>query len=164
MGIGYNYSEANNHANLAAAGDIDGDGKPDLASVNIATGAGNMAASLNQSTVGSFSFPTRTAVAFGTTPAGSIAMGDFDGDGKPDIACTIEASNEVYVFRNNSTTGNIRFAARVTIPAAVTSPQYLEFCDLNGDGIPDLIVANSTGLAVQAAVSKPKYIPVKLPF
>lgn len=136
------------------AGDIDGDGKPDLISTN--TGGSNIATIKNTSTTGVISFAARSGTSVGTNPV-CIVMGDIDGDGKPDAAVAVSSINTVYVFRNSSTSGNISLATRFSIPV-ITTPSYFAFCDFDGDGKPDLAIVNSSTLTVQRSLSKERVL------
>ena len=68
----------------------------------------------------------------------AIAVGDFNSDGKPDVAVANSGSNNVSILLNN---GDGTFQAAVNY-AVGTSPQALAAGDFNGDGKLDLIVAN----------------------
>jgi hypothetical protein len=127
-----------------AIGDLDGDGKPDFVVPN-ATG-NNISIFLNTSIAGSFtasSFAPRIDLATGNLPT-CTAIGDLDGDGKPDIAVSNASSNTVSVFRNIITAGSMTtssFAAKVDFTTG-TYPNAVAICDVDGDGHPDLVVAN----------------------
>ncbi|MFA6609091.1 MAG: FG-GAP-like repeat-containing protein [Candidatus Paceibacterota bacterium] len=70
----------------------------------------------------------------------SVAIGDFNGDGKADLAVANASSNSVSVLLNN---GDGTFAAKVDYTTG-TSPRSVAIGDLNGDGKADLAVANSS--------------------
>jgi len=123
-----------------AIGDLDGDGKPDLAVANFIYGAGTVSVLLNTSTSGSISFDGHVDFAAGSYP-NTVAIGDLDGDGKPDLAVSYDSDPIVSVFRNTSTSGFISFDARVNFAAGDT-PYNVAIGDLDGDGKPDLAVAN----------------------
>ena len=74
----------------------------------------------------------------GSRPA-YVAVGDFDGDGKPDLAVVNSGDNTVSVLRGR---GDGTFAPAITYTVGV-SPEYVVARDVNGDGKPDLVVANS---------------------
>ena len=69
----------------------------------------------------------------------SMAVGDFNGDGQPDVAVTNSGANGVNVFLNNE--GGL--SAMAAIPATGESPTSIAAGDFNGDGKLDLAVANS---------------------
>ena len=66
-------------------------------------------------------------------------MGDFNGDGKPDLAVANSGSNNVSVLLGN---GDGTFQAAVNY-AAGNAPNSVAVGDFNGDGKADLAVANS---------------------
>ncbi len=127
-----------------AIGDLDGDGKPDLAVVNYVSNTVSLLR--NTATSGSIStssFAAKVDFATGTQPV-SVAIGDLDGDGKPDLAIANRISNTASILRNTATPGSIgtgSFATKVDF-ATGTYPQSVAIGDLDGDGKPDLAVAN----------------------
>ncbi len=68
-----------------------------------------------------------------------IAVGDFNGDGKPDLASANYHSNDVSVLLGN---GNGTFSNSVAYPAGV-NPVSLSVADIFGDRVDDLMIANS---------------------
>lgn len=124
-----------------AAGDLDGDGKPDMVSSSLADKT--ISVFRNTSSPGNISFAAKTDYATGQNPYG-IAIGDLDGDGKPDIAVTNYVSNTISLYRNTSTVGTISFAAGTDISTgADLGPWGIAIQDLDGDGKPDLAVTNN---------------------
>ncbi len=123
-------------------GDIDRDGKPDIACANF--NAGTVSIFRNTSTggtisAGSFAAPVNITV--GATPAG-ISLGDLDGDGLLDIAvATRNSPIGVSVLRNTSTSGSISMAAPVTYTSG-NNTWDVKIGDMDKDGKPDLIVSN----------------------
>jgi trimeric autotransporter adhesin len=138
------------HPQSIATGDIDGDGKPDIIVAN--QGSTNVSVFRNTVAGGSItstSFAPKVNFTTGTNPY-SIAIGDIDGDGKLDIAVANNGSNTVSVFRNTATTGSITsssLALKVDY-ATGTTPYNVSIGDINGDGKPDLAVANSASATV----------------
>ncbi|MBI3003909.1 MAG: VCBS repeat-containing protein, partial [Ignavibacteriales bacterium] len=130
-----------------ALGDLDGDGKLDLA---ISDYNSNMVSLFrNTGSSGSISFATKVDFTTGSNTH-SLSIGDIDGDGKPDIAITNRSSNTVSVLTNTSSTGSITsssFSAKVDFVTGNT-PSDVSIGDLDGDGKPELIVANQASNTV----------------
>ena len=78
------------------------------------------------------------AVNYGAGTTLSVAVGDFNGDGKADLAVANYRSSNVSVLLGN---GNGTFQAAVNYGAG-TYPHSVAVGDFNGDGKPDLAVAN----------------------
>jgi gliding motility-associated-like protein len=124
---------------FVAIGDIDGDGKPDIAVAN--SSDNSVSVLLNTSSPGNVGFAIKVDFATGMGPF-SVAIGDIDGDGKADIATANAADNTVSVLLNTSSPGNASFAAEVVF-ASSSFPFCVIIGDLDGDGKPDLVVANA---------------------
>src|SRR5437773_2035154 len=91
------------------------------------------------------SFLTRVDYAAGTNPA-SVAVGDFNRDGLPDLAVadynadTLPGGDTVSVLLGN---GGGTFQPARTFATAGSNPVTVAVGDFNGDGRPDLAVTNS---------------------
>ena len=128
----------------AAIGDIDGDGKPDVVVANF--NSSTVSVLRNTSTPGSITAGSFAAKVDLTTGQGtiSVAVGDIDGDGKPDLAVLNSHTNTVSIFRNISTPGSITassFDTKVDFTTG-SSPYSVIMGDIDGDGKPDLAVAD----------------------
>ncbi len=128
-------------------GDFNGDGKPDLA-VAFNNGNTNGGVSIY---LGNGDGTFQAAVNFATpAPALAIAVGDFNGDGKADLAVTNSASlsttGAVAVLLGN---GNGTFQTAVNY-AVSGIPESVIAGDFNGDGKLDLAVGCQTTTGGQA--------------
>jgi hypothetical protein len=119
-----------------AVADFNGDGFADLAVANNGSGTGNTVGVLLGN--GDGTFQQQQTYTTGANPYG-IVVGDFNGDGIPDLAVTNEGDDTVGVLLGN---GNGTFQPQVTYPVGA-SPLGIAVADLNGDGTPDLTVSNN---------------------
>jgi len=124
-----------------AAQDFDGDGKPDLA-VAIQQGGtptppGYLSTYLGNGD-GTFT-PLAATAPLGTGPT-SIALGDFNGDSKPDLAVANFDDGTLSILLGN---GNGTFTATSDSPITVGIwPDSIAVGDFNADGKLDLAVAD----------------------
>ncbi len=118
-----------------AAGDFNGDGKPDLAVTNMSSGTVGI---LLGNGSGGFS----AAKTFATGGAGSsgIVAADFNGDGKLDLAVTNMSGGTVGILLGN---GDGTFSAATVYGTGGSSPFDVVAADFNGDGKLDLAVTNT---------------------
>ncbi|MEX1220453.1 MAG: FG-GAP-like repeat-containing protein, partial [Solirubrobacterales bacterium] len=128
-----------------AAADLNGSGAPDIVVANAE--ASTVSVHLVDA---NGSFPANPSGSYPVdsgTPS-AIAIADFDGDGKRDVATANQSGNSVSVLKG---IGDGSFAAAVTFaiwpdrPVGANSPQPVDLAaaDFNGDGRPDLVTANS---------------------
>ena len=125
-----------------AVGDFNGDGKVDLAAANY--GSNDVSVLLGNG-AGAFTQPAGSPFPVGTGPY-SVAVGDFNGDGKADLVAANLGSNNATVLLGNGGGG---FTQETGSPfAAGSAPISVAAADFNGDGKTDLAVADETGNSV----------------
>ena len=88
---------------------------------------------------GSFTNATNSPIMVGTNP-GSIALYDFNGDGKLDIAEINSGSNDMGILFGN---GDGTFQSVVNY-STESSPNGIGIADFNGDNKIDIVTANQT--------------------
>jgi len=130
-------------------GDLNRDGKPDMV---VASGQEVVAIFINQSTgPGNFSFASEVDLRLAVgAEAFSVAIGDFDGDGKPDIISADYENNQVYAFTNNYTSGTMT-ASNFTKTLLMDGNTFdgsiqlginwLVLADMDKDGRPDVVAS-----------------------
>ncbi len=123
-----------------ATGDFNGDGRLDLAIANYGT-VGFPATGRTLTILlgnGDGTFHAAPSPATGNAPSG-IAVGDFNGDGRTDLAVTNAGDNTLSILLGN---GDGTFTAAAS-PATGSGPNGIATGDFNQDGIADLAVTNT---------------------
>jgi hypothetical protein len=136
-----NYSAGVSPAGIAT-GDWNGDGKLDLATANYgnndpAHGGVSVLLGTGNGTPGA-TFPSHVEYFITNGCPNSIASGDFNGDGKADLAVADQCVAMVSVLLGN---GDGTFRAHVDYAAGAT-PNSITVLDVDGDGKIDVVVAN----------------------
>src|SRR3989442_222466 len=125
--------------------DFNGDGVQDLAVATYDTDNMICPCEYTQSWLGNGDGTfTRRAAVYVTNPQ-SLAVGDLNGDGRPDLAVANPMDNTVSVLLGN---GDGTFQAAPTYDIACCRARSVAVGDFNGDGRPDLAVASGGGVSV----------------
>jgi hypothetical protein len=123
----------------AATGDLDGDGRPDVVGLNR---SGNSISVLHSAGDGSLGLVAQYPIGIGQEPVQAVVT-DLDGDGDRDVVVrTLEGAmgrgttGTLAIFLNSGD-GTLTAGAELVVPAVV-----VRVADLDGDGTPDLVVAD----------------------
>lgn len=101
-------------------------------------------------------FAPKADFATGSSPV-FVAVGDLNGDSKPDIVTANSVANTVSVLQNTSCyqpplCNSLGFAAHVDLMTG-NGPYSVAISDLDGDGRPDLAVANNGAATVSVLLN-----------
>lgn len=150
--------------------DFDGDGKPDILTVDYNVFWG-VYVYRNTSNAGVISFAAPVALPDPNPQNHAfyyVVAGDFDGDGKPDVAA-IDGDSTISIYRNTSVKGTLNFVSRIDFHTGY-SISTLAINDLNGDGKPDIALAinlpqaSSPDKDIQVSVLENKSVPGNILF
>ena len=130
----------NGYTLFMVAGDFNGDGKSDLAFTS-QTYNSSMIGILLGNGSGSFGTPNYYP---GLWYMNHLAAGDFNGDGKIDLAVTNISTMAMHIFQGNGSGG---FSMAGTYSTG-NNPRYLTVGDFNKDGKSDIVVFNDNGRSI----------------
>lgn len=126
-----------------AVGDIDGDGRPDV--VVVKNQAGDVLWFRNPGKEITRPWPRHVIVKGGLPGAYDVALGDFDGDGRLDVAASSWVrSNKFVWYRNPGKEGFTKEWPGQLIEDRIGETRTICTADFNGDGRPDLLGTGST--------------------
>jgi hypothetical protein len=127
-----------------AVGDLNGDGKLDLAVANSNSNTVSVLLNTTASGVATPSFAAKQDFATGAVPW-SVQVGDLNGDGKLDLVVANSSDSTVSVLLNTTAPGAATpsFAAKQDF-ATGAGPVSVTVADVNGDGKLDLVIANNS--------------------
>jgi FG-GAP-like repeat/FG-GAP repeat/PASTA domain len=131
-----------------AIGDLNGDGKPDIA---VATERANAISVLENS--GDGTFRPKRDFATGPLPA-AIAIDDLNQDGRPDLAVTSGSAYDPTTLYVHAGKGDGRFQPRLEYGPGKTS-HTVAIDDLNADGKPDIAVSTHDARTVSVLINRP---------
>ena len=128
-----------------AVGDLNGDGKVDLAVVDFASNSVSVLLNTTEPGAATPSFSPIHAFQTGAGPL-AVTLGEFNGDGKLDLAVVNLNSNDVSVLFNTTTPGasSPTFAPKEDFSTG-TNQRSITVGDLNGDGKLEVAVARTDG-------------------
>jgi hypothetical protein len=131
-----------------AVGDLDGDGRPDV--VVVLNRAGSVAWFQNPGTPATRPWKRHAVVTGGLPGAYDVAIGDFDGDGRQDVAASSWVrGNRFAWYRNPGKDGFAKEWPAQVVEDKLAETRTVAVADFNGDGRPDLLgTASGASLVV----------------
>jgi hypothetical protein len=123
-----------------AAGDLNGDGSPDLVLANAVTVQGELQILFG---LGNGTFGQPVAITnFNTGTPLAVAIADLNSDGKADLIATNNNPSAVAIRLGDGAGG---FTFLKTFDSGGIGPKFIVTKDFNGDGKTDLAIVNSSG-------------------
>jgi len=126
-----------------AAGDFNGDGRPDIVTANGSFSQGEASVYLNNNLNNNLTFNEEHQLNWagpGGTSASSVAVADFNADGKLDLVLSNISTNSADIALGD---GAGHFTNFQRFNSGGIAPSHVVVRDFNGDGKLDLAVANS---------------------
>jgi len=133
--------EFNDSSVASALVDVDGDGLLDILVLGTPMfGQNTLSVKINNGDGTFSSGATVTVGDFGPT-ASSFLLGDFNGNGNPDLVINYSGSLQLTVLNGN---GDGTFTTGTTLNRGTGVGSFSNLMDINGNGTLDFVIANST--------------------
>ena len=143
----------NSYPHGLAVADVNGDRKPDLLTANTNSTAGVLLGT------GTGSFGAATTFSTGSnSQSNDIVIADVNGDGQPDLLTANYNTNSAGVLLGTGT-GSFGVVTQVST-GSNSLPSGIAAADVNGDGKPDLLTANSGSSSVGVLLNTTPTLPL----
>lgn len=129
---------------VSAEGDINGDGTPDIVTVN-EDGAVNVF--LNNAGALTLAYTDTSLVSAGGHSIFELAVADLNGDGRADVVAMDLATGQFFVWlasSNGSLAAPVSYSMKPQTGGTVTRGGGLALADMNGDGHVDVVIATAS--------------------
>ncbi len=139
---GTNASGLNDHYQVAT-GDLNADNQPDI--VSLSSADFTMVANVNKSSATTFTLHYNGFATGAGATDGKILIADLNADGKNDVLA--RTNGDIRVWRNTTATAGsntLTFNPGQAFAAPITNKTNFAIGDLNGDGLPDLVVCTNS--------------------
>jgi len=152
--------QAGNYPQYVVISDFNGDSLPDIAVANYSSSPEyTLSVFENTSSNHSISFNSENFFDGGSYPS-NIGLGDFDGDGRIDIALSNYQDKRITVDPNRSSS-NISLYTNSYNFAVGTAPANITVNDFNGDGKPDIAVDSRMNFSLSVLQNTSYYDSVR---
>jgi len=129
-----------------AAADFTGDGKLDMVVTNY--GSNSISLLKNNGTAVGISFDIKTDIDLSAVPI-SLAVGNINGDARPDIIIGKQGFQQLSVLQNNTPGGSLSFLPAIDYSVGQQANSVIA-CDLDNDGKADLASTNKNSFSISA--------------
>jgi hypothetical protein len=131
-----------------AAADVDQDGKVDVV---VGSSSTSVVGLLLGNKDGTFQAPKQRTVA---GQVGSVALVDMDGDGVRDLVATSRSTNNISICTGNKAAAfSFNTCVNTTAVVGASAPLGMAIADIDADGKPDVVTANSTSQSVSVYIN-----------
>jgi len=134
---------AGNNPGSVALGDLNGDGKLDVAVANVNSNNVSVLLGNGNGTL----LPVINIFLDGNPRL--LTITDFDLDNKPDLAVVLSNFDEISILAGNGD-GTFQFPLNIAVNQ---SPVFMKAADFNGDQIPDIVIAHSNQFGGASSMS-----------